>query len=207
MWRRIWLPTLLCLIVGTYWIAADHPPYPRIFKMQWEEEVRVAENQVILVHRTATYWRPSAWTHGGTRKIAEGLTFVPTPRIGEVHLDVDSGGFGGVERMGEDWVVSFGGSDLKALRFGSCSWNGRGNCFLIVKADGTLYRPRNANEVVYGFQSWFRCRTSNEDCYRRFNGRRLDLATKQLYVDENPQPVDEAVANGKPYPPAEMTTP
>jgi hypothetical protein len=185
------------------------PPYPSSFTIEWDEEVQIAEKQTIWVHRIEFYQRTSAWSRWDAQKRGEELSFAPTARIGKIDLRLELGAFGGVERMHEDWVIAFAGSNLSSLRIGSCALKGNGMCLMVIKADGTIYKPSNANEIVDNFPPWFRCRTTTEDCYRRFNGGRMTVAAKADYARANPQPIDFPVGvhKGTPYPSTEFSTP
>jgi hypothetical protein len=205
-WLVVFGLGILCL---GYLILAEHLPYPRKFNMEWDEEVEVAKNDVIWVHRIATYLRRSSWSRWDARKVAEELSFEPSARIGKISYHIDHGGFGGVERMEDNWVIAFAGSELSSLRIGSCASKGNGMCLLVIKADGTTYKPSNANEVIDNFKPWFRCRTTTEDCYQRFHEKKLSISLKEAYARTNPQPIDFEVGihNGRRYPSTEFTTP
>jgi hypothetical protein len=182
-------------------IDPNFPPYSSTFNMEWDEEVQVSDGQTIWVHRAATYLRSSKWKRWDARKVAEQLKFTPTPTIGEVDYRIELGAFGGIERMGDDWALTYAGTDLGALHIGSCTWMGRGPCYLVIRANGSRYKPANASEVLRNFHPIFRCRTNVEDCYRRVNEKKLSLNAIAEYNSTNPTVNDNAAKpTGKPFP-------
>jgi hypothetical protein len=189
------------------WLYVDHPPYPSVFKIEWDEEVQVTDHETIWAHRDATYWRSSAWSKWGARKIAESLKFAPTPQIGTVSYSLELGAFGGIERIGADWVIAFAGTKLDALRIGSCTMRGRGPCVVVIRSDGSVYKPVNTREILNNFYPLLRCRTSTQDCYERFNNRRITLTEKLDYARANPDGTTPSERTGKPFEPADLQIP
>ena len=203
-----WLVWLGLVLVGGAGCAlfVDHPPYPLTFNIEWDEEVQVADKQVIWVHRTEIYQRWSTLSRWDARKVAEELSFTPSTSIGQVHYRIDLGAFGGIERTGPDWVVTYGGTNPNYLHMGSCLMGGHGTCVFVIKADGKIYKPGNANEIIDNFHPLFRCRTAIEDCYRRLDGAKLTLSVKDEYYKANPALTDfEPRHTGKPFPPSELS--
>jgi hypothetical protein len=202
---KLWIGVVVASGTG-YASFAAHSLYPPTFNIGWDEEVQVTDKDVIWVHRTQLYRRRSTWSRWDSHKVAEELSFTPSLAIGRVKYRIDLGAFGGIERAGDDWVVAYGGTNPNYLHIGSCSMGGHGNCVFVIKPDGTIYKPRNANEVVDNFYPLLRCRTTVDDCHSRFDGKKVTLNVKNEYNRANPAHGDSAHKQfGKPFPPTELT--
>jgi hypothetical protein len=174
---------LLAIIFG-YLLFAEHPPYPPTFNIDWEEEVQVSASRTIWIHHTEVFQRRSRWSHWDARKITEALAFESGDGTGKFSYELKGGVFRGLEQVGADWIIEYA-EDIHYPSLGSCVPGEGTECYVVIKPDGTFYKPKNRVEILNNFGWLISCRTAVAGCVSRFQSRRISLVEKQNYIREN----------------------
>jgi hypothetical protein len=184
---RKWLMSLGLVVLGLgYLLLTEHPPYPSTFNIEWDEEVQVSASQTSWIHHTELYQRRSIWSRWDARKISEALAFEPDDRKESLSYRLKRGVFRGIEKVGQDWIIEYA-EDIHYPSIGSCVPGEGTECYVVIKSDGAIYKPKNRKEIFDNFGWLVSCRTTVSSCFSRFNGHRVSLPEKQNYIRENPR--------------------
>jgi hypothetical protein len=182
-----WLAIACLVVLGFgYLLFTEHPPYPPTFNIDWVEEVQVSTGQTIWIRHTEVYQRKSIWSRWDARKITEALAFDLDDQTRKFTYQLRGGVFRSLEKAGADWIVEYA-EDFRYPSPGSCVPGEGTECYLVIKPDGTFYRPKNRKEILDNFGWLVSCRTAVSKCASRFQGHRITLLEKQSYIRENPR--------------------